>query len=123
MGMVASPKRWMPARSPKASDRAEPRARAVSSTVWWSSISRSPFVVIARSNRAWEARDVSKWSKNPTPVSTFAVPVPSRFKSISTVVSLVVRSTRLVLDISSPVRIGWWRLVRGHRVPRHWRGW
>ena len=76
-GALASPKRWMPVRSPSARSIAWPSAMPQSSTVWCSSTCRSPVQLRSRSSRPWVARAVSMWSRKPTPVVTLERPVPS----------------------------------------------
>src|SRR6056297_1912631 len=63
-----------------------------SSTVWWSSICRSPVAATRMSMRLWRASWSSMWSKNPTPVDMSAFPVPSRSTSTEIRVSVVSRS-------------------------------
>ena len=46
----------VPRRSPSASSRASPKARIMSSTVWWSPVSRSPTPSRRRSSPAWNAQ-------------------------------------------------------------------
>src|SRR5450759_426472 len=62
MGTAASPKRTIPERSPSACASAAPRTSATSSTVWCSSMMRSPLASISRSKRAWWAMEFSRWS-------------------------------------------------------------
>jgi hypothetical protein len=69
-----------------------PSTIAVSSMVWWPSISMSPLACTVRSRLAWLPSEVSMWSKNGTPVSTSTTPVPSRFSSTTMSDSLVLRS-------------------------------
>src|SRR4249919_2144284 len=94
----------MPDLSPRASRSAWPRVIAVSSTVWCASISMSPSAVTARSSRPCLASWASMWSKNGTPVFTWAAPVPSRPSSTTTLVSLVARSSRADLISLPPSR-------------------
>ncbi len=61
-GTVAVPYRRMPDLSPRASRRASPMTIAVSSTVWWASMCRSPSVLTVRSISECRARAVSMWS-------------------------------------------------------------
>ena len=74
IGMKASPKRRMPVLSPSAWPSAWPSTIAVSSMVWWPSISMSPTALTVRSKLAWVPSEVSMWSKNGTPVSTLDLP-------------------------------------------------
>src|SRR5262245_34944997 len=62
IGTTASPKRAMPRRSPSARSRASPSARAASSAVWCSPVSRSPAASRTRSKPAWKASCSRKWS-------------------------------------------------------------
>ena len=57
-------------------------ARAMSSTEWWSSTSRSPLQRRKRSMRLCFARAVSMWSRKPMPLETSAVPLPSRLTRV-----------------------------------------
>src|SRR5690606_29573958 len=77
-----------------------------------------PTVFTSRSKSPWVAKEVSRWSKKPTPVSIEALPEPSRFRVISTVVSFVERSRRAVRVTVPP--IGWWRPAGGRSGLRRW---
>ena len=77
-GARASPKRWMPVRSPSARSSAWPSAMPQSSTVWCSSTCRSPLQLRSRSSRPCVASAVSMWSRKPTPVAIVERPLPSR---------------------------------------------
>ena len=81
----------MPRRSPSALDSAWPSAMPVSSTVWWSSMCRSPFAFTVMSIS--ECRDSwsSMWSKKPTPVEMSERPWPSISTETEMSVSLVLR--------------------------------
>src|SRR5512139_2219291 len=79
----------MPLRSPRALATAMPSVIPMSSTVWWASISRSPFALTVRSTTPWRAIWSSMWSRNGTPEARLAFPVPSRFTATKTWVSLV----------------------------------
>src|SRR5690554_6534093 len=84
----------MPFLSPTACLNAWPRVMPMSSTVWWSSMWRSPLQVMSRSTRPWRAIWSIMWSRKGTPVSKQALPVPSRLISTVIWVSRVFRSTR-----------------------------
>src|SRR5215211_767291 len=98
-GALASAKRVRFERSPRASSRARPRTRPVSSTVWWSSTRVSPFASTRRSIPEWWARRWKTWSKKPTPVEISVLPEPSRSSSTLTKVSPVSRSARPIRAI------------------------
>src|SRR5690554_7085314 len=84
----------MPFLSPTACLKAWPRVMPMSSTVWWSSMCRSPLQVMSRSTRPWRAIWSIMCSRKGTPVSKQALPVPSRLISTEIWVSRVFRSTR-----------------------------
>ena len=54
-GAEKSPKRWIPARVPRARERHCPKASAISSVVWWSSIQMSPSAFTSTSKRPCDA--------------------------------------------------------------------
>src|SRR6185503_18015148 len=91
IGSTAEPYRATPSRAPSASASAAPRAAWTSSTVWCSSTSTSPAAARSRSNPAWKASSVSRWSRNPSEVSTRDRPVPSSASVSRSAVSVVVR--------------------------------
>ena len=62
IGIQASPNRRMPFLSPSAWPSAWPSTIAVSSMVWWPSISTSPLARTVRSKLAWLPSAVSMWS-------------------------------------------------------------
>src|SRR3712207_4717132 len=101
-GALASAKRVRLARSPKAPSSARPSTRPASSTVWWSSTQVSPSASTRRSTPEWCARRWRRWSKNPTPVETSALPEPSRSSSTLMAVSPVSRSALPIRAIILP---------------------
>ena len=83
----------MPALSPSACLSACPSVMPMSSTVWWSSMCKSPRQVMSRSIRLWRLIWSSMCSRKGTPVSNRLWPVPSRLMDTVIWVSLVWRLT------------------------------
>src|SRR4051812_17053796 len=81
----------MPFLSPSALASAWPSVMPMSSTVWWASISRSPWARTVRSMAPWRATWSSMWSRNGMPDANSALPVPSRSSATKTWVSFVSR--------------------------------
>src|SRR5260221_463408 len=73
--------------------KAWPTVMPTSSTVWWASIWRSPSASTSRSSMPWRATWSSMWSKNPTPVASLDLPLPSRLRRTSICVSRGLRVT------------------------------
>ncbi len=92
-GARASAKRVSPTRSPSAASSASPSAIAQSSSVWCSSIQRSPEQRRSRSTIHQNVSAVSRWSRKPSPVAMRARPVPSSESVQSMRVSFVARCT------------------------------
>ena len=84
----------MPRLSPSASRSACPSASAQSSTVWCSSISRSPLQLSSSAKPPWRAICSSMWSKKPMPVEIATGAVRSSATLTTMSVSFVRRSIR-----------------------------
>ena len=91
----------MPRRSPSAFDSAWPIAMPVSSTVWWSSMCRSPLALTVMSISECRESWSSIWSKKPTPVAMSELPAPSTSRETEISVSLVLRLTSAERDTMS----------------------
>src|SRR3954452_15354718 len=74
---------------------------ATSSTTWCESTSTSPVACTSRSISECLPSWPSMWSKNGTPVEISVRPLPSRSRETTTFDSLVARSTRAVLAMTS----------------------